>query len=125
MTTILIIDDAAHIRRLVARMLEKEGFKTLQAATGLQGLAVLKDEKPDIVTCDIWMPQMDGFEFLQAAKEDPATRNIPIIIVTGVGQEEEVARATQLGADACLTKPFSSTHLSETIQTQLKKYSQI
>ena len=121
--TVLIIDDAIHIRRLVARMLKQAGFNTLEAADGGQGLQVLKEQRPDIVTCDIWMPYIDGYEFLAAAKKDPETQNIPVIVVTAVGQEEEATRATELGADAFLTKPFSSSHLIETIQTQLKRYS--
>lgn len=119
--TVLIIDDAVHIRRLIARMLEQNNFNTLEAADGLEGLLLLKEQKPSVVTCDISMPLMDGFEFLLAAKNDPETQNIPIIMVTAVGQEEETAKALQLGADACLTKPFSSSHLLELIQTQLGK----
>jgi CheY-like chemotaxis protein len=120
-TTVLIIDDAVHIRRLVARMLEQAGFITLEAADGEQGLRVLKAQKPDVVTCDISMPLMNGYEFLTAARKDPETRNIPIILITALGQEEEVVRATQMGADAYLTKPFSSTNLVETIQKQLAR----
>jgi CheY-like chemotaxis protein len=120
-TTVLIIDDAVHIRRLVARMLEQAGFTTLEAADGEQGLKVLKAQKPDVVTCDISMPLMNGYEFLMAARKDPETRSIPIILITALGQEEEVVRATQMGADAYLTKPFSSTNLVETIQKQLAR----
>ncbi len=119
--TVLIIDDAVHIRRLVARMLEQAGFKTLEAADGLQGLRLLREKTPDVVTCDISMPLMDGHEFLAAAKTDPKTQHIPIIVVTALGQEEEAARATGMGASAYLTKPFSSSHLIETIFSQVKE----
>ena len=101
-------------------MLQQAGFVTLEAADGLQGLSLLKERKPDIVTCDISMPLMDGYEFLDAARQDPETRHIPIVVVTAVGQEEEATRATQMGAAAYLTKPFSSSNLVETIQSQLK-----
>lgn len=121
--TVLIIDDAVHIRRLVARMLEQAGFQTLEAADGLQGLQVLKEQLPDVVTCDISMPLMDGHEFLVAARIDPRTQHIPIIIVTAMGQEEEAAKATAMGANAYLTKPFSSSHLIETIRNQVEKHS--
>ncbi len=123
-TTVLIIDDAVHIRRLVARMLEQAGFATLQAADWLEGLFLLKEHLPDIVTCDISMPLMDGYEFLAAAKGTPETQLIPIIVVTAIGQEEEVTKAAEMGADAYLTKPFSSSNLIETIQSQLKKPAQ-
>lgn len=121
--TVLIIDDAVHIRRLVARMLEQSGFDTLEAADGLQGLRLLKEKKPDLVTCDISMPLMDGHEFLTAAKRDPQIQHIPIIVVTALGQEEEAARATAMGASAYLTKPFSSSHLIELIHNQVKEKS--
>ena len=118
---VLIIDDAVHIRRLIARMLNQNNFATLEAADGLEGLKLLREQKPDVVTCDISMPLMDGFEFLLAAKNDPEVSNIPIIIITAVGQEEETARAMELGADDYLTKPFSSSHLLQTIQDQLDR----
>jgi CheY-like chemotaxis protein len=121
MTTVLIIDDAVHIRRLVARMLEQAGFKTLEASDGLQGLQILKAEVPDVVTCDISMPLMNGHQFLAAARENPKTCHIPIIFVTAVGEDEELVKATAMGANAYLTKPFSSNHLIETIRSQVQK----
>ena len=117
--TVLIIDDAVHIRRLASRMLERMGYATIEAGDGLHGLQALRDHKPDIVTCDISMPVMDGHEFLAAAKAGEDTRDIPIIIITAVGQEGEAARATEMGADGYLTKPFSSSSLIEMIQSNL------
>ncbi len=119
--TVLIIDDAIHIRRLVARVLQQSGFNTLEAADGVQGVSILKEHKPDIVTCDISMPYMDGYEFLAIAKRDPETQYIPVIVVTAVGQEAEIIKASEMGADAYLTKPFSSTHLLETLRSQLNE----
>jgi CheY-like chemotaxis protein len=116
---ILIIDDAIHIRRLIARMLELANYSTLEASDGLQGLQMLKEQRPDVVTCDISMPHMDGFQFLSAAKTDPELKDIPVIVITAIGQQEETLKATEMGADACLTKPFSSSHLIETIEAQL------
>jgi CheY-like chemotaxis protein len=118
--TILIIDDAVHIRRLVTRMLQLAGFETLEAADGLQGMNVLKENKPDVVTCDIAMPNMDGYGFVKAARENPETQDIPIIMLTATGQEEEVVKAMALGANAYLTKPFSSSRLLEIILDQLE-----
>lgn len=118
--TILIIDDAVHIRRLVTRMLQLAGFETLEAADGLQGINALKENKPDVVTCDIAMPNMDGYGFVKAARENPETRDIPIIMLTATGQEEEVVKAMALGANAYLTKPFSSSRLLEVILDQLE-----
>jgi CheY-like chemotaxis protein len=119
-TTVLIIDDAIHIRRLVSRMLQLAGLETLEAADGLQGVAVLKEHRPDIVTCDIAMPNMDGYGFVKAARDDPETQAIPIIMLTATGQEEEVVKAMALGANAYLTKPFSSSRLLEIILEHLE-----
>ena len=118
-TTVLIIDDAVHIRRLIIRMLELSGFNTLEAADGLQGINILKEQIPDIVTCDIAMPTMDGYAFVKAAREDTETQHIPIVMLTATGQEEEVTKAMTLGANAYLTKPFSSSRLLEIIRAQL------
>ena len=117
---VLVIDDAVHIRRLIMRMLE-QGYTTLQAGNGREGLQVLEQEMPDVVTCDISMPVMDGYQFLMAAKKNPETQHIPVVIVTALGQAGEINKATELGADACITKPFSSSHLREVIEIVLNK----
>ncbi len=118
---VLVIDDAVHIRRLIMRMLEHDNYTTVQAGNGREGLQVLKQEMPDVVTCDISMPVMDGYQFLMAAKNNPETEHIPIVIVTALGQEGEINKATELGADACLTKPFSSSHLREVLEAVLNR----
>ena len=120
-TKVLVIDDAAHIRRLIMRMLEQGNYTTLEAGNGREGLQILKQEMPDVITCDISMPIMDGYQFLMAAKKNPETQHIPVVVVTALGQEGEINKATELGADACLTKPFSSSHLREVIETVLNK----
>lgn len=122
MPRVLVIDDAIHIRHLIARILDRANIRTIQANDGVQGLKILKEQKPDVVTCDIAMPLMDGYEFLLAVKKDPEVKSIPIVIITALGQGDEVNKVKQMGADACITKPFSSSHLLETIQAQLVKH---
>jgi CheY-like chemotaxis protein len=117
--TILIIDDEIHIRRLTARMLELAGYKIIEATDGAHALALLQDARPDVITCDITMPGMNGLEVLKAIKSEPNLAGIPVIMLTAVGEEKEAARATQLGAADYVTKPFGSTHLLETIERQL------
>ena len=96
-------------------MLNAPGFATLEAGNGEQGLELLRAHHPHIVTCDISMPVMDGYEFLEAVRSDPQVAKTPIIVITAMGQEDEEAKATELGADACLTKPFSSSHLLDVV----------
>ena len=117
--TILIVDDEIHIRRLTARVLEMAGYRVLEAASGSEALQLIQETRPDVITCDISMPGMSGFDVLEALKAQPATANIPVIMLTAIGQEKDAARATELGAADYVTKPFSSTNLIETIQRQL------
>jgi two-component system phosphate regulon response regulator PhoB len=117
--TVLIIDDEIHIRRLTARVLEMAGYHVLEAASGTQALRVIEKTRPDVITCDIAMPGMDGFEVLQALKAQPTTAEIPVIMLTAIGEEKNAAQATALGAADYITKPFSSTNLIETIKRQL------
>ena len=101
-------------------MLKTFGFNTLEASDGQQALDLITTTKPDVVTCDISMQGMDGYGFLTAIRENPVTEQIPIIMVTALGQETEVKRAIELGANDFLTKPFSASHLVEIIEKQLK-----
>ena len=117
--TVLIIDDEIHIRRLTARVLEMAGYRVIEAASGTQALRLIQETQPDVITCDISMPGMSGFEVLETIKSQPATAEIPVIMLTAIGQEKDAARATELGAVGYITKPFSSTNLVETIQRQV------
>jgi two-component system sensor histidine kinase ChiS len=117
--TILIIDDELHIRRLIAQMLELAGYRVLEAASGPEALSLLEEERPDVITCDIFMPGMSGFEVLEALKSQPSTAEIPVIMLTALGQEKDTARAMELGAADYVTKPFGTTKLAETIERQL------
>ena len=118
-TTVLIIDDEIHIRRLIAQMLELAGYRVLEAASGAEALRLIEKTRPDVITCDIFMPGMSGFEVLEAIKSEPATAEIPVIMLTAIGQEKDTARAEALGADDYITKPFGTTRLVETIERQL------
>ena len=117
---VLVIDDIAHIRRLVTRMLEQAGFTVIEAANGLEGLKRVKEQSPDIVTCDISMPIMDGHEFLKEVKHNPETQHIPVIIITAIGEQvRKLRHAAHQRADAYLTKPFSANKLIEIINQLL------
>ena len=117
--TVLVVDDEIHMRRLAARILELAGYIVLEAASGNEALSIIKETPPDVITCDISMPGMSGFEFLAAIKALPSAANIPVIMLTALGQNKDISRATALGAAAYISKPFSSAKLVETIQRQL------
>jgi CheY-like chemotaxis protein len=117
--TVLIIDDEIHIRRLIAQMLELAGYQVLEAASGPEALRLIEETRPDVITCDIFMPGMTGFDVLEALKSKPATAEIPVIMLTALGQEKDTNRAMELGAADYVTKPFGTTKLAETIERQL------
>ena len=107
--TVLIIDDIPHIRRLLSRMLSASGYQTLLAEDGAQGLEMVREHKPDIVTCDVSMPIVNGHQFLLSLRQDPTVSHIPVIMVTALGEEAEGMELTNHGADGYITKPFSSS----------------
>jgi len=117
--TVLVVDDEIHMRRLAARILELAGYVVLEAANGKEALSIIQKTPPDVITCDISMPGMSGFEFLAAIKALPSAAKIPVIMLTALGQNKDISRATALGAAAYISKPFSSAKLIETIQRQL------
>jgi diguanylate cyclase len=121
--TVMIIDDENHMRRLIGRMLEGGGFKVIEAGSGEEALAMLADPayRPDIITCDISMPDMDGFETLQQIKGNPALADIPVVMLTAMGQLGEAGRAKEMGAGNYITKPFSAISLIDTLNEQVKK----
>jgi len=107
MNKVLIVDDHADIRQLLAIMLGKD-FALLQAEDGATALDLIWREQPKAVLLDVMMPgEPDGMKVLQTIKSDPATRHILVAMVTARGQQVDQAQAKRLGADAYFVKPFS------------------
>ncbi len=121
--TVMVIDDEVHILRLIDRMLATRGFKVVGASNGEQALALMKDPetRPDIITCDVAIPDMDGFEILQAIKSDPDLADIPVIMLTAMGQMRDASRAKELGASDYITKPFSTMSLIDILQRHVQQ----
>jgi two-component system alkaline phosphatase synthesis response regulator PhoP/two-component system response regulator VicR len=111
MAKILAVDDEKHIVRLVQINLQKEGYEVATANTGKEALEVVSEFGPDLIVMDVMMPEMDGFEALKKLKENPATRDIPVIMLTAKAQDADVFRGWQSGADLYLTKPFNPAEL--------------
>lgn len=103
---IAIVDDEPNIRETASFILEMEGFKVVKACNGEEALNIIKNKKPKIVLLDVMMPQKDGYEVCRLIKQDPELRNIFIIMLTAKGQKTDEQRATQVGADCYMTKPF-------------------
>ncbi len=108
---VLVVDDSEAIRELIAVNLELEGYDVRSAADGLLGLDLVATWRPDVITLDVVMPHLGGFETLERLRADPATACIPVVIVTGRAQAADRARGDALGVDAYLSKPFEPAEL--------------
>lgn len=108
---ILAVDDEKHIVRLVQVNLERQGYEVVTANDGKEALQKVEEEHPDLVVLDVMMPFMDGFEVLQNLRRNPATREIPVIMLTAKAQDADVFKGWQSGVDCYLTKPFNPMEL--------------
>lgn len=101
---ILIVEDDTFLAGIYANKFEKEGFEICLGTDGEMGLKTAQKEKPDIVLLDILLPKLDGFEVLEKLKADAATKSIPVILLTNLGQKEDVDKGLKLGAADYLIK---------------------
>jgi two-component system alkaline phosphatase synthesis response regulator PhoP len=111
---VLIVDDEPNLRRLSRTILSKN-FIVFEAEDGKQAIDIANTQKPDIILMDMMMPKMDGLTACHAIKKDPATKSIPVIMVTAIGFELNVKLSQQMGASGYVTKPFSSQDLLDKI----------
>lgn len=121
MKKILIIEDQASMRKNIAFILEMEGFKTSSAANGKEGIACAKDEKPDLILCDVMMPEVDGYGVLQALRQDPGFATTPFIFLTAKSDRNDVRTGMNLGADDYLTKPIVHEELMAAVRSRLER----
>ena len=108
---VLVVDDDEVIRQLVVVNLELEGFEVFTAVDGEDALAKAAELQPDVVTLDVMMPKLDGWDTAARLRGDPATAGIKVILVSARAQEADIRRGNQLGVDAYLTKPFDPDEL--------------
>lgn len=101
---ILLVEDDAFLLKMYTAKFEAENFKTLTADNGIKAINIAKEKKPDVILLDILLPKIDGFEVLQALKENVRTKNIPVILLTNLSQKEEVKKGLDLGASDFLIK---------------------
>lgn len=118
---ILIIEDDKFLRELITQKLLKENYDTSEAVDGEEGLKKIKEERPDLILLDLILPGIDGFEVLAKMKEDSALNKIPVIILSNLGQKEDVEKGLKLGATDYLIKAhFTPVEIVEKIRTILK-----
>ncbi|MBQ7774414.1 MAG: response regulator [Lachnospiraceae bacterium] len=115
MATVLIVDDSRTSRKILRGVLERGGFEIIGEATnGEEGYLKYKELKPDLVTMDITMPQMDGIESLSLIKH--ADENAKVIMITAAGQKEKMVEALKRGAEEFITKPFDEAEVLATVK---------
>jgi DNA-binding response OmpR family regulator len=119
MTKILIIEDDKFLRDLLSRKLQDENFNVIAAVDGEEGVKKVEGERPELVLLDLILPGINGFDVLKNIKENPKTSEIPVIILSNLGQKEDVERALTLGAKDYLIK--ANFTLNE-IFDKIKKY---
>jgi DNA-binding NarL/FixJ family response regulator len=121
MKKILIIEDEPQTRQNLRTILEMEGFQALTAAHGRIGVDLARREKPDLILCDVMMPELDGHGVVQALRAEPATATIPFIFLTARGEKQDLRAGMNLGADDYLVKPVTATDLLAAIEARLKR----
>ncbi|MBD2297661.1 response regulator [Nostoc sp. FACHB-87] len=121
MHTILVIEDDAVTRNLFLESLQAEGYETIGAENGRIGIQLAQENLPDLVICDISMPDRDGYDVLNDLRQDPLTAIIPFMFLTGSDTKDALRKGMELGADDYLTKPLTVEQLLRAIQTRLEK----
>lgn len=122
MKKILIIEDNKDVRENTADLLELAGYETATAANGKLGVEIAEKLLPEVILCDIMMPELDGFEVLEVLTKNNKTASIPFIFLTAKTEKTDMRKGMNLGADDYLTKPFSEMELLEAIESRLKKH---
>ena len=116
---VLIADDEPNIVASLEFLMEQAGFEVRLAANGKEALDLVASFGPDLVILDVMMPEMNGYEVCQRLKSDPATRAVKVVMLSAKGREVEVAKGLELGADAYVTKPFSTRELVAKVREML------
>jgi len=121
MKRILVIDDNNDIRENTAEILSLANYSTYTAENGKKGVEIALKEKPDLIVCDIMMPDLDGYGVLHLLKKNPDTEHIPFIFLTAKTERSDFRKGMEMGADDYITKPFDDLELLKAIETRLKK----
>jgi DNA-binding response OmpR family regulator len=119
---ILVVDDESRMINFIRMNLELEGFQVIEAGNGLEALDMLRRHIPDLIILDVMMPQLDGFETLRMLRE---FSNVPVIMLTAKGEEEDKVRGLELGADDYITKPFGAREMVSRAKAVLRRINSV
>ncbi|NRB52792.1 MAG: response regulator [Saprospiraceae bacterium] len=125
MKKILVIEDNLEVRENLAEILELSGYEVTTAENGKIGVQEARTVKPDLILCDVMMPELDGFGVLRILDQNPQTADIPFVFLTAKAEKDDFRKGMNLGADDYITKPFDDVELLDAIQMRLKKSERI
>jgi DNA-binding NarL/FixJ family response regulator len=124
MNKILVIEDEPEMRRNITSLLRYYDYQPVAAENGRAGVELARRENPDLILCDVMMPELDGYSVLQALQTDPLLAPIPFIFLTAKGEKDDLRSGMNLGADDYLTKPVANSDLIRAIETRLHRSKQ-
>jgi len=124
MKKILVIEDEPEMRRNITTLLTFHDYQPIAAENGRTGVEMARRERPDLVLCDVTMPELDGFGVLQALQSDPTLARIPFIFLTARGERDDLRNGMDLGADDYLTKPVANADLVRAVAARLRRSDQ-
>lgn len=113
---ILVAEDEPHILGLIVYSLEYAGFEVMEAVNGEDAIRMAADDKPDLILLDVRMPRMSGYEVCTVLKDQDSTKDIPIVFISARGQEAEIKRGLELGAEEYILKPFAPDELYQRVE---------
>ena len=116
---VLVVDDDRFLRKALTYVLCRHGYEVIEASDGEEGLAAIKESRPDLVYLDVVMPKIDGFEVTKMVRGDDDLKNIKIVLLTAMGQDTDRVKGEEAGADDFLTKPFSPSNIIKRTRTML------
>ena len=118
---ILVIEDQLNVRENIVELLDAEDFEALSAEDGIEGIQLAQEHHPDLILCDVMMPELDGYDVLNMLRQDSNTATIPFIFLTAKAAAKDIRQGMNLGADDYLTKPFTRTELLQAISSRLSR----
>ena len=121
MKKIVLIEDNPEVRETTQEILELANYQVITSENGKKGVELVKSEKPDLIICDIMMPELDGYGVLHILSKNPETSNVPFIFLTAKADKSDIRKGMTLGADDYLTKPFEETELLEAVEVRIQR----
>jgi DNA-binding response OmpR family regulator len=118
---VLLVEDEEQLRRVMKDLLQREGYRVAEARDGIQALDEVDRFAPDVIILDLNLPGLDGYGVLAQLRSRPATREIPVLVLTAKGDEDNEVRVFELGADDFVTKPFRARSLTARIEAVLAR----